>query len=309
MSRRSIGLIVKQFRFELVVIVATLLLIAALELLVLVSLPRLSIEAEACGYDPRCGPLVLFVSMLNGLGGAAPPVASFVGAFGGLLLGVTVVGREVDRGTATLAWPLARSRRRWLAPRVIIIGTILILAAATPALLADLLVSMYRPETPADSTFYMFEMRGFLPIGRDLAAFAIGVLAGAAFGRVLPGLLLALALAPLGYMALSLGTNAWRSSEAIVVDGANYDTDLIFDGRLRDASGQTLTWNDAYARDAAPDGTLPDGWPDATYVQVSLALPGDRRPGIDRSEAAMYGGIAILLIIASAAVVDRRRPY
>ena len=309
MSPRSIGLIVKQFRFELVVIVATLLLIAALELLVLVSLPRLSIEAEACGYDPRCGPLVLFVSMLNGLGGAAPPVASFVGAFGGLLLGVSVVGREVDRGTATLAWPLARSRRRWLAPRVIIIGTILILAAAAPALLADLLVSMYRPQTPADSTFYMFEMRGFLPIGRDLAAFAIGVLAGAAFGRVLPGLLLALVLAPIGYMTLSLATTVWRSSEAIVVDGGDYETNLIFDSRLRDASGQMLTWNDAYTRDQGPDGSVPDGWPDATYTQVTIGLPGDRRPDIDRREAAMYGGIAILLIVASAAVVDRRRPY
>lgn len=309
MSRRSISLIVKQFRFELFVIVAVLLGIAALELVALLWLPSLNREALKCGYEPGCEPLLALATILGGLATAAPLVASAIGAFGGLLLGVAVVGREVERGTAALAWPLARSRRRWLATRFAVIGTILMLAAAAPAMLGDLLIPIVRPDLSANSAFYMFETRGLLPIGRDLAAFAVAVLAGAAFGRVLPGLLLGLVLIAFGYGAQAMVNGAWRTHDAVVMSNGYNDMDLALDSRLRDRSGEVLTWNEAYERDQSSDGSVPEGWPDSTYEQVTIGLPGARRPDIDSREAAMYGGAAILLIVASAAIVDRRRPY
>jgi hypothetical protein len=309
MSRRSIALILKQFRFELVVIVGVLLGMAALEVVVLLWLPGLEAQAAVCGPAFQCPELITLGAILVNMGQVIPLISSFVGGAGAIILGVAVVGREVERGTATLAWPLARSRRRWLATRVVVVGAILMLAAAAPAMVANLLVPVVRPEFGGKSVFFMFETRGLLPIGRDVAAFAVAILAGAAFGRLLPGLLLALVLASLVYWVQSTVNGAWRTGDAVVMPDGEYDVNLVLDSRLRDASGQILTWNEASDRDRLPDGSFPDGWPDSKYEQVTIGLPGSRQPGIDRREAGLYGIFALLLIGASAVVVDRRRPY
>ncbi len=312
MSPRSIVLIIKQFRFELAVVVTVLLGVAALELIVVAALPGLqsAVVAASCGYSDECQRLITIGGILQNAGNVLPPVASFIGGFGAIVLGVAVVGREVERGTATLAWPLARSRRRWLAQRVVVIGTILVLAAGAASLAADLLVPVLRPDLRADTAFIGFETRGLLPVGRILVAFAVGVLAGAAFGRVLPGLLLAIAILAVGYWGVAVANGAWRARDAVVMESQLYDVDLVMDSRLRDASGRLFTWSEAYDRDQSPsNGSVPDGWPDAFYQQVTIGLPGDRRPGIDQREAALFAALAVLMIGASVVAVERRRPY
>lgn len=311
MSRRSILLIIKQFRFELAVVVTVLLGITLLQLVVVIATPLVvsASLAAGCGFSDQCQRLGFAWSILTNMGSVFPPAASFIGAFGATVLGVAVVGREVERGTATLAWPLVRSRRRWLVTRVVVIGTILVLAAGAASLTADLLVPVLRPDLRADTAFIGFETRGLLPVGRILAAFAVGVFAGVAFGRVLPGLLLAIALAAVGYWGVAVANGAWRAGDAIVMASQAYDVDMILDSRLRDASGRVFSWNDAYERDRLPDGNVPEGWPDAFYEQVSVGLPGSRRPDIDQREAALFVALAVLVIGASVIAVERRRPY
>ncbi len=312
MTLRSIVLIIKQFRFELAVVVTVLLGIALLQLVVVIATPLVvsASLAAGCGFSDQCQRLGFAWSILTNMGTALPPAASFIGALGAIVLGVAVVGREVERGTATLAWPLARSRRRWLAQRIFVIGTILVLAAGAASLAADLLVPVLRPDLRADTAFIGFETRGLLPVGRILAAFSVGILAGAAFGRVLPGLLLAIAIVAVGYWGVAVANGAWRARDAVVMDSEMYDVDMVLDSRLRDATGRLLTWSEAYDRDQSPsNGSVPDGWPDAFYQQVTIGLPGDRRPGIDQREAALFAALAVLMIGASVVAVERRRPY
>jgi hypothetical protein len=313
MNARSIRLIVKQYGFELTAISAVLLVAAAVGLLVLARLPGLEEQAAGCGDGYQCQGLLDDAARMRSLGGLASAIGAVVGAFGGVVLGVAVVGREVERGTASLAWPLARSRRRWLLARVAVIAATLAFAALRPSMVADRLVPILYPGHDAASSFVAFETRALLPVGRDLAALGIGILAGALFGRVLPGLLLALVLAAAVNVGIQAVVGAWRLSDAVVIamespdQFDSYQRDLILDTRFRDPEGNVVSMDEAYSR--LPPGGPPPGWPDSAYETVTVGIPGDRHQDIDRREAAMWAAVGALLLGGSLLVVERRRPY
>src|SRR5574340_701891 len=78
----------------------------------------------------------------------AAPVMALMAPFpliAGLLLGVPLVGREIEWGTAPLAWTLGRSRRRWLLARAVPLGIALGLILVVPALAAQALQSARDP--------------------------------------------------------------------------------------------------------------------------------------------------------------------
>ena len=145
------------------------------------------------------------------------------------------------------------------------------------------------------------------------AAFGLGILAGAVFGRVLSGLLVALLLAVIAMQAAVAGIQQWRAADGVVIsidsspDGSTYEVNLILDQRFRDASGAVYTWSEIFAN--VPSGELPPGWPDSVYEQVWWGIPGARHPEIDRREAALWAVLGLLLVGGSALVVERRRPY
>jgi hypothetical protein len=313
MSARSVRLIVKQYGFELTAVLAVLLAAAALGLIVAARLPGLVQQAAACGDGFECAGILDDAARMRALGGLVSVVAAVVGAFGGIVLGVAVVGREVERGTAALAWSLVRSRRRWLLVRVAVISVLLAIAALIPSMVADRLVPTLFPGNDAASSFIGFETRGLLPVGRDLAAFAIGILAGALFGRVLPGLILGLALAAAGSLGLGAVVGAWRLADAVAISMdspdqvISYETNLILDTRYRDGAGNLLSANDVFSH--VPAGELPPGWPDSVYETVNVGIPGIRHPEIDRREAALMAAIGAILLGGSLLVVERRRPY
>jgi len=313
MSARSVRLIVRQYRFELTAIVATLLVAAAVGLLVLARLPGLVEQASACGSAYECQGLRDDAARMRQLGGLASAIASAIGAFGGIVLGVAVVGREVERGTAALAWPLARSRRRWLLTRAVVIAAVLAVAALIPSLVADRLVAVLHPGSDAGTSFVDFETRGLLPVGRDLAALGVGVLAGALFGRVLQGLLLALVLAAAGNLGIAAVVGAWRVADAVAIpmNGPDqdemYQRNLIVDTRFRDAAGKLVSIEDAYSH--LSPGEAPPGMPGSKYETVAVGIPGDHYQDIDRREAAMWVAVGVIVLGGSLLVVERRRPY
>ncbi len=312
MSVRSVRLIIKQFGFELTAVVAVMLMSAALGLVVIARLPDLQAQVAACGAGFDCQGIADDAARMQSLGGLVSVIASIVGAFGGIVLGVAVVGREVERGTAALAWSLARSRRRWLLTRAVVVAVILAVAALIPSLVADRLVPILHPGYDASAVFVRSDTRGWLPVGRDLAAFALGILAGAAFGRVLPGLLLGLILAAVVSLATGQVVAAWRLSDAVAIPTSesgpfSYEVNLVLDQRFRDADGNLLSISDIYAN--MPSGELPPGWPESAYETVDFGIPGSRYPDIDHREAAMWAAFAVILLGGSLLVVERRRPY
>lgn len=313
MSPRAVRLILKQFRFELTVIVGVLLACGVVGLVVIGWLPGLRADLAACDEGYQCIGIQDAVGRMEAVGGLVSAVASAIGAFGSVVLGVAVVGREVERGTAVLAWPLARSRRRWLFARATLIGVVVAIAALFATMVGDALVPVLRPGNASATTFINWELRGLLPIGRDLAAFGLGVLGGAVLGRVLPGLLVALLLAVIAVQVGGLGIQQWRAADGAEIaidnpgDGSTYDVNLILESRFRDESGAIYTWNEVFMN--VPSGELPPGWPDLVYEQVWWGIPGARHQEIDRREAALWSVLGLLLVAGSAFVVERRRPY
>ncbi len=110
----------------------------------------------------------------------------------GLVLGVPIVAQEIEHRTALLAWPLAGSRSRWLALRTAPALTIGLVVMAVLGVAADLMAQAYLPKS--DLGFLQHESRGVPLVMRFLVVLALGVTVGALFGKVLPALVVGIAL-------------------------------------------------------------------------------------------------------------------
>ncbi len=109
----------------------------------------------------------------------------------GLLLGVPLVGREIEGRHLALAWSLSGSRRRWLMTRLlpmlglIVIGLGLVSVGTT---------SMVDARSLGDGSLADLATYGNAMIARALMALGVGLLAGALVGRTLPAFLLGAAV-------------------------------------------------------------------------------------------------------------------
>ncbi len=108
-----------------------------------------------------------------------------------MLLGAPLVAREIDGGTAQLAWSIGRSRTWWLLRRIAFIALIVALLLATLAVASEVLATMLAPDRNLSADFVWFGRRGWLIVARGMGALILGMLVGAAIGRVLPAILAA----------------------------------------------------------------------------------------------------------------------
>ncbi|OGN81365.1 MAG: hypothetical protein A2X23_08990 [Chloroflexi bacterium GWC2_73_18] len=237
---------------------------------------------------------------------AAMAVLPFVA---GALLGVPLVGREIDQGTAPLAWSLAGSRLRWFTPRLVVVGAVLGVALSGAALAAEALSRASNfwldPET---TTFVDYGIRGPLVVLRGLAAFSIALLAGAALGRVLPALVATgVACVLLYQVATATQWMGLPSPEPLVRRPDRWALESEFIGYV-DASGSLLSWEEAAARaPMPPEDENFEPWFAATCAEEVKA--GTERLGfVAWREAAGLGALTLVLVGASAVVVRRRRP-
>ncbi|HEX7067060.1 MAG TPA: hypothetical protein VF295_02580, partial [Candidatus Limnocylindria bacterium] len=88
---------------------------------------------------------------------------SFAAPFGmGVLLGAPLVAREIDSGTAQLAWSLGRSRIGWLLRRIAFIALIVVVLLAVLAFTSELLAAALAPDRDLALDFTWFGRRGWL---------------------------------------------------------------------------------------------------------------------------------------------------
>lgn len=243
----------------------------------------------------------------------------------GLLLGVPLVAREVEQRTATLAWSLQSSRLRWLFKRALIVAALLAAVLAIPATAAEILEPARQPwMDPATTAFSDYGLRGPLTVFRGLAALSIGILAGAAIGRVLPALIFAAVGAVLLFQVLTAAQWAFLPepellpvTETQVAGRAGLQTG---DGQpqYRDQGGNILTWDEILARAPFPyyDAELEDvdprftAWFDsAGYEEYESFIRGERLGVVAVREAAGLSALSVVLLATSLIVVRRRRPY
>jgi hypothetical protein len=229
----------------------------------------------------------------------------------GLLIGVPLVAREVESGTASLAWTLSRSRRSWYLRRVIPLTAIVGLALLLPAVATVVMEGARQPDVDVWASFDDGSLRGPVVLFRGLLALSVGVLAGAVVGRQLPaviiGGLLAIAFSvavPVGMQAFSDTLAEWR-----VADQAT-SGDLILGSGYRDrSSGAVVDYDAAYGgAPILPDGNYDESWVQSRFDQAVLVVPGWRYPQVVTVESTALGGLAVLALGLGGFVVSRRRP-
>jgi len=228
----------------------------------------------------------------------------------GVILGVPLLAREIEHGTARLAWPLARSRARWLALRLLpvaLIGVVLVTAAA---IAGQVLARSEWPVISPDANFEGYGERGIPPVVRFGLVFVASALIGGWIGRQLPALLVAGILAGGIGTGLSIAHGSWvepGEGNPEVLQPIDSLGDMYVGVRYRlhgNWIGEEEAWERLNAYD--PEGDNPNAA--ELPEEVVYVLHGERYPEVVARESAAVAagglGLSILLLL----MVHRRRP-
>jgi hypothetical protein len=173
----------RQHRLQVAIAAA---LLAAFGLAAWITGDHLASNLRACQGDATCGGFNLFrgynwmVTLVD--------VTVLVPLLIGVFWGATIVGRELEAGTAILTWTQSVTRRHWLRTKVL---TLFVFAAACSGGLTALTTWWSRTRNATvQSRFggFPFDIQGVVPIGYTLFAAALGLAAGVLWRRTLPAM-------------------------------------------------------------------------------------------------------------------------
>jgi hypothetical protein len=221
----------------------------------------------------------------------------------GLLLGTPVIARELDRGTARLAWSLGPSRMRWFVQRATLMLVITVAACFAIGFVAERIVGLFAPDVDLANSFTAFHQRGVLVAtsGFLIASVAIGV--GAVVGRTMPTLILALVLSGASVLAIAEVDHKLLVNEAVPLGEGSPD-DLQLDSRFQLPDGRLVTWDELMVID--PQAMQSEEG--IQYPWVALGIPKTRYREIETREGLIEVVVGILFLGLGAFVVGRRRP-
>jgi hypothetical protein len=226
----------------------------------------------------------------------------------GLFLGVPVVAREVEAKTASIAWSLSLSRRRWLVQRAAPILIIVGVATLAMGIAGDVLTHAMPWAEGSEVGFADYGARGPLLAIRGLAVFCIALALGTLVPRQLPALLLSGALTLALFVAITLYMDDLMRREAVPLTSQEQQqggSQKVYDSAIRvDATGELISYEELY-RDhpEAVEGEWPSG-----FTPMMYAVPGSRYGDFVLRESAILGAVALLALGTSAVVLGRRRP-
>jgi ABC-type transport system involved in multi-copper enzyme maturation permease subunit len=272
-------------------------------------------------YQPGCDVTREHFRQLTDLG-AKLLYFSYAAPYGmGLILGVPLVAREVDHGTASVAWTLSRSRVRWWLSRIVFAALVVIGLLTVVAIVSDVVAQAIQPSANLAADFTWHGRRGGLLVMRGLLALGMGVGIGAILGRQLPALLVAIFAAVGIFTGVSLGMDRWLQADAVPTPyGVEIGGDLRVGDRVELPDGRLVSFADldsdeGYNIAIGPDGTVYTSFDqngvgsDPIGRAVSLIVPGKLYPTFVLRESAVLGGLALLVSALALVVVQRRRPY
>ncbi len=261
-------------------------------------------EAPPLGCDLKSS---AWYGAQGGVAGLSVGLLVFLSFAAGLFLGVPVVARELERGTARLAWSLAPSRMRWFVARMLPLLVLLAIVTFLAGIATDRFVASTTTETDLSNSFTAFGFRGLLIASRAVFVFAVGVAVGAIVARALPAIILAAVIATVGLTGGERVHQLILASEAVAIP--------------MDQSGNGGRPGDLYIdqKFVLPDGTLVDygyfGGADPydefgnpKYPIVMLAISGERYRFVETREALALAGGSLVALVLAGFVVSRRRP-
>ena len=249
-----------------------------------------------------------FYGIVSSRGWIVTGLTGFVPLVAAVLLGVAVVGREIERGTTRLAWALAPSRLRWFAQRFLPVLAFVVVASLLLGVAADRWLASSEPGVDPANALLQLGQRGPVLAARAVFVLGVALLVGTVMGRLLPAVLVAAVIATVGIAGGSHVHGRWIASEAIVIDEAAMSRgDLWIDQRFRLPDGSLVGWDEVERYDPPPteweDDTV---WP--TLPSVAIGVPGTRYGEIALREIAALGGGSLVAVALAAVVVQRRRP-
>ena len=251
---------------------------------------------------------------------------SFGAPFGiGVLLGAPLIAREIDAGTAQLAWSIGRSRAWWLLRRIAFVALFAVVALGVLAITSEILAAAMAPERDLGSDFTWFGRRGWLIVARGVGALMLGMLVGALIGRVLPAILAAALVMALAFTGLSFAQDRWQDTLVethrmnYVEASSNVDSGaLVVNTGLELADGEIVTWPELNERGLEvtyvdEQGRLFGSEQDMQQgnllgYDVEFAIPGARYPDVVAVVGAASIGVGLVALGLTAVVVSRRRP-
>jgi hypothetical protein len=303
-------------RLEVLLLSAAVVVAAGLMAWLTIQLDGLAAANPGCdfhGHAESCQAAAERFGSAFGSGELAISGTSLVTFGVGLFLGVPLVAREVETGTAHVAWTISASRVRWLVYRVAFAMLISIVFLGTLAVTTDVLAAAMRPDLDTSESFWFYGGRGPLLVGRGLLALGAGVLIGAMIGKQLPALLMAaLALGSLT-IATEVAFGAWHATEAVLASDTDHLSEpLGISSGIELPSGERVGYGGAEFQDE--NGVYYASEEDfharrnPLGREYQLIIPGARYGEIVARETAVLTAAGLLLIGGAAAVTSRRRP-
>lgn len=313
--RRS-WLLLKPLRFELTAMAGASVLGSAIALLAAAQIDALGdvrpcLQLQDVGQltsDSPCVSVVEnFMQLRSGVGRQALGLIGILPFVVGAFLGVPIVGREIESGTAPLAWALAGSRPRWLLTRVVRLAPLVVVILLPAVIASDVLESRLEPLLDPMASFVDWGSRGFPLFAYGIAACAIGIGSGALLGRTLPALIVAAFICLLvqqGAHPLLRRALAFQAVPREMAGAFTARADLLIRTQAFDADGKPIddlaAWIAAHqAEEHAGNGAR----------VVEYVIPARRYLEVQAIETllALLGAGAVG--VASLALVERRRPY
>lgn len=249
-----------------------------------------------------------FYGIASSEGGIVSTLIMIIPFLAALLLGVAVVGREIERGTTRLAWALTPSRMRWFAHRLLPVVAVVAVGSFLLGVAADRLIAAREPGLDPANAFAGFGFRGVVLAARAVFVLGLAVLVGTLMGRALPALIVAGIVAGIGIAGGIQVHGEILESEAIAIEEVDMQVgDLYVDQKFRLPDGRLIGWEEVEQHDPPPtDPDFTGEWP--TLPTVNLGVPGSRYREVELREVGALAGGSLVLLLATAVVIQRRRP-
>jgi hypothetical protein len=223
----------------------------------------------------------------------------------GLFLGAPLIARELERGTARLAWSVSPSRLRWYAWRVVPIVLFAVAVTFVAGFAADRLVAARTPGIDLANSFDTYGQRGALVAITAFVMVAGSIGLGSVVGRVLPTLILALILGYFGILVVEHLHADFTNHEAVIVSEADLRPgDRYVDQFFKLPDGRVVGWEELEQID--PESMSSETGP--TYPIVYSVVPAERYREVETREALILGSIGVAMLVGAGAIVARRRP-
>jgi hypothetical protein len=238
----------------------------------------------------------------------ASPVFSFMNLLPfavGLFLGAPVIAREIERGTARLAWSVAPSRVRWYAWRAAPIVLVAVLLTLVAGFAVDRLVAARSPGIDLANSFDTFGQRGVLVAVTAFVMVAGSIGLGSVTGRVLPTVILALILGYAGVIGVQYLHAKFTAREAVPVAESDVRPgDRYVDQFFQLPDGRLAGWQEI----EQIDPEFFNGERGPNYPIVTMVIPAERYREIEAREALILGSIGVAMLVGAGVIVSRRRP-